>query len=242
MFTQYKTLAIFLGAENRGEADRLFVVFTKKFGKLKILGRAIRKIKSKLRAGTQLFSLSYIEFIQGRTYKTLIEAIPIKNLSFLRKDPEKLRIASDIADVLCFFLRGEEPDQKIWNLILEVFLTLNKTQTVSFYFVIYHYFLWNFFSCLGYKICLEQCALCEKNLNLDFGNIYFDPEQGGVICNSCARKLKSISKINPKTVNFLNFLLQKKLVDFPDFKITSQLKKEIEKITQAYLQYLKRLY
>ena len=240
MFTQYKTFGIFLEAEDRGEADRFFTVFTKKFGKLKILGRSIRKIKSKLRAGSQLFSLSYIEFIQGKTYKTLIEAIPIERFSFLRKSPHKFKITADIAENVCFFLRGEEPDQKIWSLLLEVLSLLNKTKKSSFCLLIYYYFLWNFYSYLGYKISLKHCAVCERKSSS--GDLCFDPEQGGTICSSCSKKFKSASKVDWKTVNFINLLLEKKLAHFSNFEMTPDLRKSTKKITQIYLRYLKGLY
>ncbi len=240
MFIQYKTQGFFLEAQDRGEADRLFTVFTKKFGKLKILGRSIRKIKSKLRAGSQLFSLSYIEFIQGRTYKTLTEAIVIKRFPSLVKNPHKFTIATDIAEKLCFFLRGEESDQKIWKLLLEVFDQLNDAKKSSFYFIVYHYFLWNFFSCLGYKPHLTRCVMCGKKVNSR--NIYFSPENGGVVCSSCFKKTKKPLKINKEVADFLRFLFKKNLEEFANFKINSDLKKSLKRITSIYLRYLKELY
>ncbi|KPJ55867.1 hypothetical protein AMJ49_06190, partial [Parcubacteria bacterium DG_74_2] len=63
---------------DQGEWDRIFIIYTRDFGKLKVLARAERKIKSKLRAGLELFYLSEIEFIQGKNYKTLTNAVLIE--------------------------------------------------------------------------------------------------------------------------------------------------------------------
>ena len=94
-FTHYRTQGIFLKKEDRGEADQLFTVFAEDFGKLEILGRAIRKITSKLRSASSPFYLSEIEFIQGKTYKTLTDAILIDNFKNIREYPQRLNILSD---------------------------------------------------------------------------------------------------------------------------------------------------
>jgi len=74
VFTHYRTRGIILKEANRGEADRLFILYTKDFGKIEILGKGIRRINSKLRPGISFPSLSEIEFIQGKRYKTLTDA------------------------------------------------------------------------------------------------------------------------------------------------------------------------
>jgi len=47
MFLKYRTQGLIFKKEERGEADQLFTVFTRDFGKLEVLGKAIRKISSK---------------------------------------------------------------------------------------------------------------------------------------------------------------------------------------------------
>ena len=119
MFIHYRTKTFFLNEQDRGESNRLFTVFTNDFGKLKIFGKAIRKIKSKLRAGTEIFSLSEIEFIQGKSHKTLTDTILIDRFKNIKEDPEKLKVAFQIAETLDSFLEEEEKDDEIWQLLKE---------------------------------------------------------------------------------------------------------------------------
>ena len=125
MFTRYKTQGFFIKKNNKEEADQLFTIYTKDFGKLEILGRAIRKIKSKLRGGAELFYLSKVEFIQGKTYKTLTDTVLINNFSNIRNDFEKLRIACQISENLVSLIKEQELDEEIWQLLNEVFNKLN---------------------------------------------------------------------------------------------------------------------
>ena len=81
MAIHYRTQGFILKKTDRGEADQILTIYTKDFGKLEILGKAIRKIKSKLRSGADLFYFSEIEFIQGKAYKTLTDILKLKENS-----------------------------------------------------------------------------------------------------------------------------------------------------------------
>ena len=128
MFVHYRTKAIILKKVDRREADQLFTLYTEDFGKLTVLGRAIRKISSKLRSGIEIFYLSEIEFIQGKAYKILTDAILIEKFNNIRKDLRKLTIATKIAEVLDNLIQDREPDERTWSLSLRVFKELNNYQ------------------------------------------------------------------------------------------------------------------
>jgi len=167
MAIHYRTKGFILKKADSGEADRIFTVFTKEFGKLKILAKAIRKIGSKLRGGMEVFYLTDIEFIQGKTYKTLTDALLIDNFQNLRKDLKRLKIAQDISEMTDGLIRGEEKDEKVWNLLKTVFRELDKISlSIKECWLIYYYFLWNFLSILGYKPQLNFCSICQRKLIL----------------------------------------------------------------------------
>ena len=180
MFLHYRTQGFILKKTNRGEADRIFTIYTKDFGKLEILCKAIRKISSKLRSGTELFYLSEIEFIQGKTHKTLTDVILIESFPILRKDPERLSIAYRISEVLDNLVKGQEADEGIWKLLNETFTELNNLKIENEKLkIIYYYFLWNLLSISGYQPELYNCSLCQKNLLS--GKLYFNLREEGII-------------------------------------------------------------
>ena len=75
MTLRYKTEGFVFKKEDNLDSNRIFSIFTKDFGKVEVLGRGIRKINSKLKGGIGLFSLSDIEFVQGKIRKTLTDAV-----------------------------------------------------------------------------------------------------------------------------------------------------------------------
>jgi DNA repair protein RecO (recombination protein O) len=234
MFRHYRTNVFILKKTDRGEADRIFTIYTKDFGKLEILGKAIRKISSKLRAGAEPFYLSEIEFIQGKTHKTLTDAISIDNFPVLRKDLERVPIAYRISEVLDNLIKGQEPDEKIWKLLygtLQKFNTLNLAPKT--YNLIYYYFLWNLLSISGYRPEIYNCSLCQKKLLPE--KLYFDPKEGGVICQNCFRETKSGEDIEPEVIKILRVILEKKWQTLSKLKIEPNYLKSLNSISESYL-------
>lgn len=168
MFLHYRTRGIIFKKEDRSEADQLFTVYTKDFGKLEILGKAIRKISSKLRSGAEIFYLSEIEFIQGKTYKTLTDAISIEKFTNLKKDLKRLKIVYQVSEALDNLVKGQELDEKIWRLLKETFEKLNLLKKTE---IIYYYFFWNLVSLLGYQPEIRNCTIQGKKINCDIVKI-----------------------------------------------------------------------
>ena len=231
MFIHYRTKAFFLNEQDRGEANRLFTVFTNDFGKLKIFGKAIRKIKPKLRAGTEIFSLSEIEFIQGKSHKTLTDIILIDRFKNIKEDPKKLKVAFQVAETLDSFLEEEEKDDEIWQLLKEIIQRLdNCSLKTKNYLLIYYYFFWNLVSILGYKPELYHCSACQKKLFPH--NLYFSSKEGGIVCKSCFQKMDKktkdfYSEINVNVVKILRLIIEKNWNILKQLKIREEDKENL---------------
>ena len=168
MATHYRTQGFILKKDDRGEANQVFTIYTKDFGKLEILGKAIRKISSKLRSGTEIFYLSEIRFIQGKTQKTLTDAIVIDKFENVRNNLRKLKITHKIAEVFDELVHGQEKDENLWQLLSEVFDKLNNLQFKIYNLqLVYFYFFWNLVSILGYQPEFYECSLNGKKINCD---------------------------------------------------------------------------
>ena len=237
MAVHYRTNAIIFKKEDRSEADRAFAVFTYDFGKLDVYAKAIRKINSKLRAGIDIFYLSEIEFIRGKNNKTLTDAEPIEKNSNIFYDFEKIKIAHQIANVLEKFIKGQQEDKEIWNLLVDTFKKLNSRQSAANnQKLLYYYFLWNFFSVLGYHPGVLKCAVCCGKLNPY--NIYFSDKEGGIICKKCLETDKEARKINSDIVKILRLILTKDWKIISKLRVDSASQKLFETVTDSYYSYI----
>lgn len=232
MFIRYQTQGFVFKKLDSGETDQVFTIYTKDFGKLKILAKAIRKMTAKLKAGIPLLSLIEIEFIQAKNFKTLTDAILIDDFSQIKKDLEKLKIAYDLAELTDKLIRGEEKDFKIWRLTDEVFKHLNDTTFNPQLSTIYYYFFWNLVSILGYQPELNHCAICKKRLEPD--KLYFLKE--GAVCQNCRRQ--NALAVSVEAIKILREILKKDFQKLVRIRIKPTLLKELENISQFYLSWL----
>jgi DNA repair protein RecO (recombination protein O) len=238
MFIHYRTQGFVLKKVDSGEADRIFTIFTKDFGKLEILGKGIRKISSKLRSGMEIFYLSDIEFIQGKTHKTLTDAILIERFNNLRNSLKRLAIAYKISEVFDSLVVGQEPDKRLWKLLIEVFGKLNSLEIENSKLeILYYYFLWNFLSILGFKPQLNFCSICQKKLIPQ--GLYFSFKEGGVVCQNCSKKIKEKKKISPEAVKILRLILEKDFDFLKRLKIKNEQQREIREISKNYFSFIK---
>jgi DNA repair protein RecO (recombination protein O) len=237
MAVHYKTEGIVIKKSNWGESDQLLTFYTKDFGRLELLGRSIRKIKSKLRASADIFYLSEIEFIQGKSYKTLTEAEPIAKFENIKKNPEKFVTVFKILEVLSELINGEEKDKKIWGLLNENFEKLNNCLLpVACCKLVYYYFLWNLFSTLGYQINLHNCAICQKKLIPD--KLYFTAGRG-IVCLKCSAELKNKNEISPEIIKIIRVLIKGDWQMLKKLKIEELYINKLETISSLFFSYIK---
>ncbi|MCH8741784.1 DNA repair protein RecO [Patescibacteria group bacterium] len=237
MAIRYRTQGFILKKTDRGESDRIFTIYTRDFGKLEILAKAIRKIKSKLRKGTEIFYLSEIEFVQGKIYKTLIDAVLVENFRKIGKDLRKMALSFRILEILDNLIRKEEKDEKTWNLLINTFKELNRQPSIaSNQQLLFYYFIWNFLSVLGYKPELNICSLCNKKLVPK--NLYFNFKEGGVTCEGCFRKAGEGERISPETIKVLRFILEKKWRVVSRLRIEEESFISLKRISDYWIKFL----
>lgn len=237
MALQQKARGFIFKKEDRLEADRMLTFYTDNLGRVEVLAKGIRKIDAKLRGGAEVFSISDIEFIQGRNQKTLTDAVKVKNFKNIMESPEKTKFSHKILRALDLFIKGQESDKKIWELLVDVF---EKVNDVDFsrknYNLINCYFIWNFMDVLGYSPHLSVCASCGQKLNPY--NLYFSNKDGGVVCKNCAAQEKNSGKINSDIVKIIRIFLGKDWQTIMKLKVDSASTALLKKISDDYYSYI----
>lgn len=86
----FRTQAIILARTDYGEADRIITFITPDRGKVTAIAKGVRKQKSKLAGGIELFSVSDISFIPGRRdIDTIVSTRLIKHYGHIVKDLDR---------------------------------------------------------------------------------------------------------------------------------------------------------
>lgn len=235
MLLNQRTEGFIFRRENRLEADSVLSIFTKDFGRIEILAKALRKINAKLRSGSELFSFSEIEFIQGKNQKTLTDAMVISRFPSISISPEKRQTAYAMADVLDSLIKGQEPDDNLLNLVITTYEKLDSL-AVEKRFLVFEYFFWNLLDILGYKPELSCCSLCRANLVPE--SIYFSFKDGGLICHRCATSIYDKIKVHQDIIKCYRLFLKREIDLLERLKIESNLQKKFREISAQYYRYI----
>jgi DNA repair protein RecO (recombination protein O) len=98
---QLVTDGIVLARTNYGEADRIIKLLTPDHGKISLLARGVRKPKSKLAGGIELFSVSSITYIEGKgSIGTLISTRLEEHFGAIIKYIDRVQLGYELIKVL----------------------------------------------------------------------------------------------------------------------------------------------
>ena len=113
----YQTEGIVLGKRDFGEAERVYNIYTEKFGMVIAVAQGVRLLKSKLRYNLDLFAYGNFSLVAGKDIWRITDADEIKKI-----EDNNLPLFSRIAGFLLRMIKGEERSDFIWQKVKEIFL------------------------------------------------------------------------------------------------------------------------
>ena len=141
----------------------------------------------------------------------------------INSDLKKIALAQKIVDDLDRLIKGEEKDDKVWELLVKVFSDIESSRGLS----AYYRFFWNLVTILGYGPELHQCSRCHNKIDLI--DLRLSPSDGGLVCKKCSSESVSFS-IEKRALKMMLSYLNGDLV-----KINSDDKRMLWSMSQNYL-------
>ncbi len=138
-----KTAGIILRRGNFGEADKILTVLTPGHGKIKVVARGVRRIKSRRAPHLELFNQVELVLHHGQVFDTVTEAKVLNNYASLKSDLKMSGFLFYIAEVLDKILPEHQPHPEVFDLLLATLALPLSDGTVKKFVV---QLLWN----LGY--------------------------------------------------------------------------------------------
>jgi len=100
MSNQYSLEGIILKRINFSEADKIVTIFAKKYGRLKVIAKGVRKIKSRRSPHIELFNQARLHLHKGKTFDIVTEAESINTFEYIKKDLPKVNTAYFLVEVI----------------------------------------------------------------------------------------------------------------------------------------------
>ncbi|MDP1721649.1 MAG: DNA repair protein RecO [Candidatus Gottesmanbacteria bacterium] len=128
---EYRTNAIILKRRNIGEADRVVTIFSKEYGKMKVIAKGIRRIGSRRSPHVEVFSHSILMLHRGKTWDLVTEATPLDAFSFLRIHLPRVTSAYYLCELVDVLLPDRQEHRDVYTLLLSALQTLNGTTEID---------------------------------------------------------------------------------------------------------------
>jgi len=123
---QIRTQGIVLSRTDYGETDRILTLLTPDRGKLRLMARGVRRAKSKLAGGIELFSTSDITYMQGRgEIGTLISARLVRYYDRIVKNIDRVQLGYELIKMLNRATE-DQPEAEYFELLEQAFQALNE--------------------------------------------------------------------------------------------------------------------
>lgn len=178
------------------ESDRIVTFLTKDYGKVRAIVKGVRKERSKLAAGVELFCINEIGFIVGRgELATLVSSRLIKSYHHFLGDLNKVNFAYDCLKKLNK-ITAEAADSQYFELVEQLYAALDETDinlgiTTLWWQV-------NLTKLTGHGLNLSQTV---KGVKLGDNLMYtFDKKHGGFVEDSQG-------EFRPEHIKFLRLAL-----------------------------------
>lgn len=123
----YHTHGFITSSRNVGEANKLFVIYTREMGLVRAVAQGVRLGKSKLRFALQDFSYARIDLVRGRDIWRITSATNIDSFPNARKGKHSVLLIARISKLLERLCDGEEANSGIFDDCIQAFYLLDDT-------------------------------------------------------------------------------------------------------------------
>ncbi len=198
-----KTEAVVLKVQKLGETSKILVLYSKKYGKIKVVAKGSRGLKSRfygtLEPINHIFIVYYLK--DTRELQLLSQAEIVHPFNSIREDLTKYAVAS----VFCELIERtqlQQPNPYLFHILIDVLSQLDQAEKniLNYYF----WFILKFLQISGFNPRLDYCQMCKtRQLKQD---VSFSMADGSFTCAECSLPKSMNISASPETIYFLQKL------------------------------------
>ena len=200
--TLIKTEALVLKTIPFQETSSIVRLFTKEQGKISVIAKGARRLKSTLRG--YLEPLNHIEAIYyykiTRDIQTLSKVDLLQSFFSNTHNIECTIYGTAVLEVIDKVVRDHQYDDKIFNLAVQILK--NMDLHADQYIILFADFLLALADIIGYKLDTSVCSRCKNRLTTGI----YNHGSGRLICRDCGRYTSSAYQLSEYEMQFLNVL------------------------------------
>jgi DNA repair protein RecO (recombination protein O) len=227
----YRAEGVVLRRRNLGEADSIFIVYSRTDGKFEGVARGVRKAKSRMRGHLEPLTFSRFLLAKGRSLDVFTQAETVKPFRRLREDLDRGAAGVYCADLVERFTEFHQPQRELFDVFTELLDALEDGAPLT----VVRCFEVHLLALLGYELQLDTCANC--NTRLPEGEALLSSSAGGLVCGACRSDAGQGRVVSVHTIKALRFAQRVRPADFTRLRIDAGLAKHLQVTLGELLRY-----
>ena len=238
----YKTEGVVIRHSSSGEADLVLAIYTADYGTIHVVGRGLRRAKSRLAGHLQPLSHVAIQLIRGKGIDIVTSADTLHGYTALRSNLEGIARGLVCVEMVEAFAPEEQSNQELYKLLLDALGLLNDGEGDR---LMWH-FAFHVLRTMGYMPELQQCVACGNVVYAD--EHLFSPGLGGVVCLSCARDGEParsherarvpLLSLSSNALKVMRYFRDNRYETVRNLNVDGELAAELRRVLGGYIHYL----
>ncbi|SCW48466.1 DNA replication and repair protein RecO [Paenibacillus tianmuensis] len=224
---QYRVQGIVIRSMDYGEGNKIITLFTREHGKLSVVARGAKKVKSRYGSSAQLFTCGDYLFFKSGQLGTLNHAEIIEPFHKIREDLHKAAHASYLSELTDRMLGDQEGQPFLYDQLKASLQAIQEDKDLQ---IIDHLYEMKMFVLAGYTPELEQCVVCREKAEpfaISIG-------MGGMLCERCKLRDPQAIPLTPGVYKLLRLFIQTDVRRLGQIDVKPQTKQLLKTILRAY--------
>jgi DNA repair protein RecO (recombination protein O) len=226
----YRTEAVVLRRQELGEADRLMTILTPGHGKLRVVAKGVRRLRSRKAGHLELFTRADLLLARGRELDIITQAEAADPFPGLRNDLVRLAHAAYAVELLDCLAVAEEENRPLYRLLVDTLERLSQGYEPG---LVVRFFEVQLLELTGFQPQLFRCQGCGAETRPE--EQYFSVEQGGVLCPRCGPTQRGARTISLGALKVLRHFQRNTFTAVEAMELSGRVQAELESLMEAYL-------
>ncbi|MCZ8511182.1 DNA repair protein RecO [Paenibacillus filicis] len=224
---QYRVQAIVIRSMDYGEGNKIMTLFSREQGKMSVVARGAKKVKSRLGSASQLFTFGDYSFFKSGQLGTLNHAEIIEPFHKIREDLHKAAHASYLAELTDRMMGDQEGQPFLFDQLKASLQAIQEDKEPE---IVDHLYVMKMIAYAGYTPELDDCVGCREARE----PAALSAVLGGILCERCLARDPQAIRISPGIHKLLRLFVQMDVRRLGQIDVKPATKEALKRLVRTY--------
>lgn len=234
-----ETEGVILHGMDYRDTSKIVTVYTKKFGKIKVIAKGLRSQKNKFGSSLEPMTIASIVLYkkEHKDLHLLSKSEIAVVLNNVQGNQERIFTGLALVELVNMVMHDEDENGKVYELLTQSLTAVNIAEKNHINILLS--FMVKLFGQLGFGMNLLKCSSCRKSVEeLDVRHAYLRLSDGTMTCSDCASEQHSGgTKITGGMLKSLYYLQENEIQQAASLTLSPNIKNDLIATLESYLRY-----